>query len=156
MKTRFTLLTFAVCLGLFGNVLSATEYTYALASRGCMQTDARALEIYLTQKPYNGEASAPMPYIRIEIEWSDWENVVGKELKLAQVSRPKPDPHMPTVAAELNPERQERIWLRGTLLLKKVEVNKQVEGSYEFTGPNNLKWTGMFKAQWGKDRPGCG
>src|SRR5215475_4260953 len=156
MKTRFILLTFALSLGLFGNVRSAPEYTYARASRGCMQTDAPALEIYLTQEPYSGEASAPMPYIRIEIEWSDWENVVGKELKLAQSGRPKPDPHMPTVAAELNPERQKRIWLLGTLRLKKVEVNKQVEGSYEFTGPNNLKWTGMFKAQWDKDRLPCG
>jgi len=156
MKTRFILLTFALGLGLFGDVLSATEYTYALASRGCMQTDARALEVYLSQKPYSGEAAAPMPYIRIEIEWSDWENVVGKDLKLAQLSRRGPDPHMPTVRAELDLERQERIWLRGTLRLKKVEVNKQVEGSYEFTGPNNLKWTGMFKAQWGKDGPGCG
>jgi len=109
MKTRFILLTFALGLGLFGDVLSATEYTYALASRGCMQTDARALEVYLTQKPYSGEAVAPMPYIRIEIEWSDWENVVGKDLKLAQLSRRGPDPQMPTVRAELNLERQERI-----------------------------------------------
>ena len=133
-----------------------TEFTYALASQGCMQTDARALEVYLTQEPYDGEASPHMPYIRIEIEWSNWENVVGKDLKLAQVSRPKPDPHMPTVAAALNIERQRPVWLQGTLRLEKVEVNKQVEGSYEFAGPNNLKWTGMFKAQWGKDRLPCG
>ena len=124
-----------------------------------MQNDARALEVYLTQEPYSGEGPAPMPYIRIEIEWSDWENVVGKELKLAQRSRPKPDPHMPTVAAELNPERQKRLWLLGALRLNKVEVNKQVEGSYEFVGPNNLKWTGAFKALWSKgrnDRFDCG
>jgi len=156
MKTKIILLTFALGLGIFRDALSATEYTYALASRGCMSTDARALEVYLTQEPYNGEASLHMPYIRIEIEWSDWENVIGKDLKLAQVSRPKPDPHMPTVAAALNLERQKSVWLQGTLRLKKVEVNKQVEGSYEFAGPNNLKLTGMFKAQWGKDRPGCG
>jgi hypothetical protein len=154
MKTRFILLTFALGLGLFGDVLSATEYTYALASRGCMQTDARALEVYLTQEPYDGEAAAPRPYIRMEIEWSDWKNVVGKDLKL--VYRRGPDTQTPTVRAELNLKRQERIWLRGTLHLKKVEVNKQVEGAYEFTGPNNLKWTGMFKAQWGKDRLPCG
>jgi hypothetical protein len=90
----------------------------------------------------------------MEIEWSDWENVVGKDLKL--VYRRGPDTPTPTVRAELNLERQERIRLRGTLHLKKVEVNKQVEGSYEFTGPNNLKWTGMFKAQWGKGRLPCG
>jgi len=119
-----------------------------------MQTDARALEVYLTQEPYNGEASPPRPYIRMEIEWSDWKNVVGKDLKL--VYRRGPDTQTPIVRAELNLERQKRIWLRGTLRLKKVEVNKQVEGSYEFTGPNNLKLTGMFKAQWGKDRLPCG
>jgi hypothetical protein len=156
MKTRFILLTFAAGLGLFGDVLSATEYTYALASRGCMQTDARALEVYLTQKPFSGEVSPSMPYIRIEIEWSDWENVVGKGLKLVQLSQRGPDPQMPTVRAELYLERQEPVWLRGTLRLKKVEVNKQVEGSYDFAGPNNLKWTGMFIAQWGKDRLPCG
>src|SRR5262245_9385343 len=100
MKTRFILLTFAVGLGLFGDVLSATGYTYALASRGCMQTDARALEVYLTQEPYNGEAAAPMPYIRIEIEWSNWENVVGKGLKLVQLSQRGPDPQIPTARAE--------------------------------------------------------
>jgi hypothetical protein len=154
MKTRFILLTFVLGWGLFGNVLSAAEYTYALASRGCMQTDARALEVYLTQEPYSGEAAAPMPYIRIETKWSDWKNVVGKDLKLAY--RRGPDAQTPTVRAELNLERQERIWLRGTLRLKKVEVNKQVEGSYEFAGPNNLKLTGVFKAQWGKDRLPCG
>jgi hypothetical protein len=156
MKTRFILLTFALGLGLFGDVLSATEYTYALASRGCMQSDERALEVYLTQEPYSGEAAAPMPYIRIEIEWSNWENVVGKGFKLVQLSQRGPDTQTPIVRAELNLERQERIWLRGTLRLKKVEVNKQVEGSYEFTGPNNLKWAGMFKAHWGKDRLPCG
>jgi hypothetical protein len=156
MKTRFILLTFALCLGLLGDVLSATEYTYALASRGCMQSDARALEIYLTQEPYSGEAFPPMPYIRIEVEWSDWENLIGKDLKLAQLSRRRLGPQTPTVLAALNLERQERVWLRGTLRLKKVEVNKQVEGSYEFAGPNNLKWTGRLKAQWGKDRLPCG
>jgi hypothetical protein len=122
-----------------------------------MQNDAPALEVYLTQEPYSGEAAAPMPYIRIEIEWSDWENVVGKDLKLAQLSQR--EPHMPTVRAEFNPERQERVWLMGALRLKKVEVNNQVEGSYEFTGPNNLKWTGAFKALWSKsrnDRFDCG
>ncbi len=153
MKTRIILLTFALGLGLFRDALSATEYTYALASRGCMQNDARALEVYLTQEPYSGKAP-PRPYIRMEIEWSDWKNVVGKDLKL--VYRRGPDTQTPTVRAELNLERQERIWLRGTLRLNKVEVNKQVEGSYEFTGPNNLKWTGTFKAQWGRDGLDCG
>jgi len=156
MKTRFILLTFALVLGLFDDVLSGTEYTYAVAFRGCMSTDARALEVYLTQHPYSGEAAAPTPYIRVEIEWSNWENVVGKDLKLAQVSQRGPGPHMPTAHAELNLERQMPVWLQGTLHLKKVEVNKQVEGSYEFTGPNNLKWIGSFKAQWGKDRLPCG
>lgn len=156
MKTRFILLTFALCLVVFGDALSTTKYTYALASRGCMQEDARALEVYLTQEPYSGEAFTPMPYIRIEVEWSDWKNLIGKDLKLAQLSRHRPDPQTPTVRAELNLNRQERVWLRGTLRLKKVEVNRQVEGSYEFAGPNNLKWTGMFKAQWGKDRLPCG
>jgi hypothetical protein len=157
MKTRFILLTFAVGSGLFGDVLSATEYTYALASRGCMQTDAPALEVYLTQEPYSGKAPPPKPYIRMEIEWGDWKNAVGKDLKL--VYRRGPDTQTPIARAELNLERQERIWLRGTLRLKKVEVNKQVEGSYEFAGPNNLKWTGAFKALWSKgrnDRFDCG
>ena len=31
-----------------------------------------------------------------------------------------------------------------------------MEGPYEFYGPNNLKWTGAFKARWGKDRLPCG
>ena len=100
-----------------------------------MQEDARALEVYLTQEPYSGETFPPMPYIRIEVEWSDWKNLIGKDLKLAQLSRHRPDPQTPTVRAELNLERQQRVWLRGTLRLKKVEVNKQVEGSYEFVGP---------------------
>jgi hypothetical protein len=121
-----------------------------------MQEDARALEVYLTQKPFSDEASPPMSYIRIEIEWSDWGNVVGKDLKLVPLSQRGPDPHMPTARAELNLVGQEPVWLRGMLRLKKMEVNKQVEGSYEFAGPNNLKWTGMFKAQWGKDRLPCG
>jgi hypothetical protein len=154
MKTRFILLTFALGLGLFGDVRSATEYTYALASQGCMENDARALEVYLTQEPYRGDAFPPTPYIRIEVEWSNWENLIGKDLKLAQSSRGRLQ--TPTVRATLNLERQERVWLLGTLRLKKVEVNQQVEGYYEFAGPNNLKWTGMFKAQWGKDRPPCG
>jgi hypothetical protein len=156
MKTRFILLTFALGLGLFRDVRSATEYTYALAFRGCMQEDARALEVYLTQKPYSGEASAPTPLFRIEIKWSNWENVVGKDLKLVQVSQRGPDPQLPTARAALYFEGQNPVWLRGALRLKKVEVNKQVEGSYEFAGPNNFKWTGMFKAQWGKNRPPCG
>jgi hypothetical protein len=121
-----------------------------------MQEDARALEVYLTQKPYSGEASAPTPLIRVEIKWGNWENVVGKDLKLVQVSQRGPDPQLPTVRAALYLEGQNPVWLRGALRLKKVEVNKQVEGSYEFAGPNNLKWTGMFKAQWGKDRLPCG
>ena len=149
--------TLLICLSIEARSLPpATEFTYALASQGCMQTDARALEVYLTQKPYSGEALPPMPYIRMEIELSNWENVIGKDLKLVQLSQSRRDPRLPIVRAELNLERQARVWLRGTLRLQKVEVNKQVEGSYEFAGPNNLKWTGMFKAQWGKDRPACG
>src|SRR5262245_16935099 len=108
MKTKFNLLTFALSLGLFGDVLSATEYTYALASRGCMQSDARALEIYLTQEPYSGEVFPPMPYIRIEVEWSNWENLIGKDLKLAQLSRRRLDPQTPTVLAALNLEHRQR------------------------------------------------
>jgi hypothetical protein len=49
-----------------------------------------------------------------------------------------------------------QLWLHCALRLKKIEVNKQVEGFYEFYGPNNLKWTGAFKARWGKDRLPCG
>jgi hypothetical protein len=156
MKTRFILLIFALGLGLFGDVVSATEYTYALASRGCMENDARALVVHLTQEPYSGEAFPPIPYIHIEVEWSDWGHLIGKDLKLAQLSRRRPGPQTPTVCAALNLERQERVWLSGRLRLKKVEVNQQVEGYYEFAGPNNLKWTGMFKAQWDKDQPPCG
>jgi hypothetical protein len=155
MKTRLILLTFTLGSWLFVDVLSATEYAYALASRGCMSNDALALEVYLTQKPYNGGAP-PNPYIRMEIEWSDWENWVGKDLIFVQFSKRGRDPRMPLVRAELNLEGREQVWLRGTLRLKKVEVNKQVEGSYEFTGPNNLKLTGAFKAQWGKDGLPCG
>jgi hypothetical protein len=156
MKTRPILLTFALGLGLFGDVLSATEYTYALASRGCMRNDAPALEIYLTQEPYSGEAPPPKPYLRIEIAWGDWGKLVGKDLKLAQIPRRKLDPQTPIVHASLNLERRTPVWLQGTLRLKKVEVNKEVEGSYEFAGPNDLKSTGTFKAQWGKDGLPCG
>jgi hypothetical protein len=158
MKTRLILPIFALVLWLLGDVFSATQYTYAIASQGCMQEDARALEVYLTQKPYSGEVLPPVPYIRVEIGWSNWENVVGKDLKLVQLqfSRRELDPQMPIVRAALNLERRESVWLKGTFRLKKVEVNKQVEGSYEFAGPDNHKWTGSFRAPWGKDRPPCG
>jgi hypothetical protein len=92
----------------------------------------------------------------MEITWSDLENSVGKDLILLQLSQRRHDPKMPIVHAELNLERGEGVWLRGRLRLKKVEVNKEVEGSYEFAGPNNLKLTGAFKAQWGKDGLPCG
>jgi len=155
MKTRLILLTFALVLRIFVDVLSATEYPYALARRGCMPNDAPALEIYLTQEPYNGELLPLKSYLRIEIAWDDWRELIGKEVKLAQFSQRKLDPHTPIVHASLNLKRRTPIWLQGTLRLKKVEVNKHVEGSYEFSGPNNLKWTGEFKAQWGKTQD-CG
>jgi hypothetical protein len=156
MKTRLISLIFALGLGLYGDVLSATEYAHALASRGCLQNDSPALEIYLTQEPYSGEAAPLKPYLRVEIAWDDWGKLVGKNLKLAQFSRRELEAQTPIVHASLNLERRTPIWLQGTLHLKKIEVNKQVEGSYEFHGPNNLKWTGAFKARWGKDRPPCG
>ena len=125
-----------------------------------MQNDAPALEIYLTHEAYSGEALPLKPYLRIEIAWSDWGKLVGKDLKLAQFSRRKLDPQTPIVNASLNfwldSERRAPVWLQGTLRLKNVEVNKQVEGSYEFAGPNNFKLTGTFKAQWGKDQLPCG
>jgi hypothetical protein len=156
MKTRLISLIFALGLGLVGDVFSATEYAYALASRGCMQNDASALEIYLTQGPYSGEAAPPKPYLRVEIAWADWGKLVGKDLKLAQFSRRQLGEQTSIVHASLNLERRTPVWLQGTLRLKKIEVNNQVEGSYEFYGPDNLKWIGAFKAQWGKDRLPCG
>jgi hypothetical protein len=44
-----------------------------------------------------------MHYIRIEVEWSDWVYLIGKDLKLTQLSRHRSDPQTPTVRAALNP-----------------------------------------------------
>jgi hypothetical protein len=154
MRMMFVLLTFALGLRLLGDSLPAAEFTHAVAVRGCMQEDTPALEIYLTQEPYSGEALPTKPYLRIEIAWSEWANFIERDLKLVQFSRNRLKPQQPIVRAALI-ERQAPIWLQGIVRLKKVELNKQVEGSYEFTGPNDLR-SGTFKASWGRDRPPCG
>ena len=93
----------------------------------------------------------------IEVGGRNWQNVLRKDLQLVPLSRRGIDREKPIVRAELNLAGQRQsLWLRGTLKLTKVEAEKGVEGSYDFSEPGERKWKGGFKARWTKGSGGCG
>ena len=151
-----------VLLAFFGGLTllpgrQTNEFPYAVANRGCTQEDAPALEVYLTRKPFNGAGQPAKPYLRIEVGGRNWQNLLRKELQLLPLSRRGIDREKPLVRAELNLAGQKQtVWLRGTLKLTKLEAEKGVEGSYDFSGPGERKWKGAFKASWTKGSGGCG
>jgi hypothetical protein len=133
-----------------------TDFPHAVALRGCTQEDAPALEVYLTREPYGGHAVPGTPYLRVEIAWGDWQQLVGSDLVLVPLSRQGLAPQQPIARAELHLEQGASVWLRGTLRLTRVEVEQQVEGSYDFVGPDVHAWMGTFTALWVLGRHQCG
>jgi hypothetical protein len=142
------------------NVLPAApgkQFPHALAHRGCTQEDAPALEIYLIGKPQQSAALPPKPYLRIEVAGRNWQHLLRKDLKLVPLSRQGTDREKPLVRAELNlAQQRQTVWLQGTLRLTKIEDEKEVTGSYDFTAPGERRWKGEFKAVWAKGGGGCG
>jgi hypothetical protein len=142
----------AVVLPISGD---SAAFPHALARRGCTQEDAPALEVLLTRTPYDGKDEPPKPYLHIEIEWGDFSRLAGKELELIPLSRHGVDPKKLIVRAGLVADGAP-VWLSGTLCLKRVEIDKQVEGSYRFAAPDKSVWVGKFKSPWVAGRHTCG
>jgi hypothetical protein len=150
------LLQLLSCVAAAVTSAAVQEFPYAEARRGCTQEDARALEIYLTQRPDAGGAEPAPPYLRIEISWSDWSVLLDRDFALSPLSRPPGDRPGPVVRAELNLSRGAPVWLRGALRLSRVEVDREVAGSYAFTQPDGNALTGGFTAPWRAGGSGCG
>jgi hypothetical protein len=125
--------------------------------RGCTQEDAPALEVYLSERPFSGNGEPAEPYLRIEVGGADWNRLTGRSLELIPLSRRGVDPSKPVVRAELDLQRGSPIWLSGSLLLSRAELDRPVEGSYNLAAPDGQRWVGTFKATWVKTRgSGCG
>jgi hypothetical protein len=107
---------------------------YALAMRGCTQEDAPALEIYLTETPFDGVGDPSPPYIRIEVSSSPKETIAPTSLTLIQMRR---DPTRPgrIARAELVGAGHDSVWLSGTITLKEVSAGGDVSGRYDLTTP---------------------
>lgn len=156
MTLKFWLLAFITAFIVFPEGQN-TDFPHAVARRGCTQEDAPALEIYLTSKPHDSNAQPQKPYLRIEVGGRNWQALVGKDLELLPLSRRGSDRAKPLVRAELNlPTQSDTVWLEGNMKLVNAEAEKEVTGSYDFTGPGECKWKGEFKAVWTKGGGGCG
>lgn len=133
-------------------------FSHAVAVRGCTQEDAPALEIYLTQRPFDGQGMPPKPYLHIEVAGTDWQPLVGRPLKLIPLSREGVDPQTTIVRAELDRgERSAQIFLAGTLRIKSAQPDRPVEGHYDFGTHAGQRWAGTFRAAWQETRgSGCG
>ncbi len=132
------------------------EFRHAVARRGCTQEDARALEVYLTRARYEGEGEPAPPYARMEIAWDAWARAGGEALELVPLARRDADRRKPIVRAALSAGPGATEWLRGTVRLDRVEVDRRVAGSYEFAGRNGRRWSGTFSARWIASHGGCG
>ena len=137
-------------------VADTIEYRFAVARRGCTQEDAPALEIYLTQRQFAGVGQPPIPHIRIELAWTDWVRLTDTTLTLAPLSRRGLKRNQPLVRAELNRAEHEQEWLTGTLVLRRIECQDVVEGSYDFAEPGDRRLRGTFSAKWVAGTGGCG
>ncbi len=132
-------------------------FPYAIARRGCTQEDAPALEVYLSKEPFDGRGLPRVPYLRLEVAWADWPQITGRSLVLMPLSRSGLDPKQHVVRAELNEEEQKPpTWLAGSLVLRSVEADRRVSGSYDLRRPDGRIIRGMFEAGWQRSRPGCG
>src|SRR5207237_48284 len=127
MKTNLVLFAAVVA------PMLAADFPHSVAIRGCTQEDAPALELYVTQQPYNGRGEPDKADLHIEIAWGDWSKMVGRDLDLVSLSRRGAEKQKHVVRAEHVVERAEPSWLKGTLRLNSVEVDHQIEGSYFFT-----------------------
>jgi hypothetical protein len=148
-----TVLSVLLVAAMFG-ADAGTQFAHAVAMRGCTQEDIPALEVYLTPSAYDGRQQPPKPHIRIEIERAEWDQLVGKDLELAPLSRQGLQRQV-LARAELNAEEGPPIWLQGKVRLQTVKLDELVEGSYEFHGPKG-EWKGSFRARWLRRTPACG
>ncbi|MEP6920719.1 MAG: hypothetical protein ABI967_06310 [bacterium] len=161
---KYSLLALVVLFMQLPVICDSKDFAHAIAQRGCTQEDAPALEIYLTSSRYDGAGVPAGRYIHIEVAGRDWQDLLNRDLALLPLSRVGSDRMKPLVRAERvmpeqrqggDGEKRKSAWLRGTLKLSKVVADKEVEGSYNFTGGDG-RLKGNFKASWRKGRGGCG
>ncbi|MGA2270371.1 MAG: hypothetical protein ABSH44_18005 [Bryobacteraceae bacterium] len=152
-KGTLALLAVTVALPMVGD---SVTFPHALARRGCTQEDAPALELFLTREAFDGKNEPRKPYLHMEIAWGDFSKLVGKDLDLIPLNRNESDRSKPLVRAEVASEQGAPVWLSGQLRLSRVEVDKRVEGSYQFLAPDQTVWKGQFKARWVAAQQRCG
>jgi hypothetical protein len=149
----------AICVGawltLTMGTAAAVDFTEATARRGCSQEDAPALEIYLTRERFETRGEPDPPYLRFEIAGRDHTALIGQSIELAGLSRVGRDAAQPLARAEFNDRSPTHQWLRGTVRLERVEVDRPVEGAYDVEGDGE-KWAGTFSARWIAGTGGCG
>jgi hypothetical protein len=133
------------------------DYPYAVARRGCTQEDAPALEIYLTKERWDGRGEPASPFVRFEVAWTDWAQISDSSLALVPLSRQGIDRRQHVVRGELKlAEGKSSSWLTGRIVLKRVEMNRRAEGSYDLVGPDKGSLLGSFNAVWIESSGGCG
>jgi len=137
-----------------GGKKAKEAFHHAIARRGCTQEDAPALEIYLTNTPFDGVGDPLPPYIRIEVSSSPEETLGPVSLTLIQIRR---DPTKPgrIARAQLVGVGNVNHWLVGNVTLTEAVPGGDVSGRYEFTTPTG-KLGGRITAKFVKRAAMCG
>ena len=136
--------------------LSPTRFPYALATRGCTQEDAPALEIILTEKRFNGRGEPAPPYLRLELAWDTPGKLANKRFNLIPLTRTRAEFGAAIVRAEYHQARTGAVFLQGTLQLGRVAPGAGVDGSYRATLPDGRVLEGKFSAVWRESSSVCG
>jgi len=136
--------------------VSPTRFPYALATRGCTQEDAPALEIILTEKRFTGRGEPTSPYLRLELAWDTPDKLANKRFNLMPLSPTRRELGAAIVRAEYHQARNRAVFLQGTLQLGRVAPGAGIDGSYRATLPDGSVLNDKFSAVWHDSSSVCG
>lgn len=125
-----------------------TFYKYAYAMRGCAPWDGAAVQIYLSDEPLTEKGQIQKPLLSIFI-YKDISEISEKIFKLGQ------DFNIGT--ASLCPKEGKcQLIKSGTVIIKSVSPDKNIQGEYEIEFEGNIKKIGKFQTSWMKEMIPCG
>jgi hypothetical protein len=126
---------------------TAEELPFALATNSCAPTDAPAVSIMLSAKPFSGVQLDP-PSLTLNI-WTRLSDLSGKSFRVAQGS----NDGVGWFSAENDPRDGA---VTGTVIVSSITTDSSIVGAVDVTLANGSRVTREFVASWRPTNTRCG
>jgi hypothetical protein len=130
-------------------------WPHGVARPGCTQEDLAAVEVILTQQPWEGTGRPPSPSLRIEVAGTR----PGERARIEVATRrPEAGEHVFARAAWVPDDRRVRAtWLTGTLQFEQdLPPGLGVTASYRLCADTGECFDGSLSMPWRARRAPCG